>query len=290
MTATTAFYDLFTDIQHFRQHVPGVSADLEANELNSSAIAARKQIRNIITPALWNILKNEQESEAKDALTTAFGNFIMSKNVVFDAVAKRVSGGADIYKHEQETMRREYLDNYFNAMDTLLEILSTDETYSDTWKDTTYAKLIGELEITDTAELHSYYGIDMSFLFFFRTMSIQRELLLDGLADLFTEAKTDDQLIRKLKLALAQLIIAMALTRFDIIELPATIRSLFDEQKASRSGRDEQNRVLALASELQENAMGIVAAVQLALTSGDGEDIVSETSFNRPEDKIYLLS
>lgn len=290
MTATTAFYDLFTDIQHFRQHVPGVSADLEANELNSSAIAARKQIRNIITPALWNILKNEQESEAKDALTTAFGNFIMSKNVVFDAVAKRVSGGADIYKHEQETMRREYLDNYFNAMDTLLEILSTDETYSDTWKDTTYAKLIGELEITDTAELHSYYGIDMSFLFFFRTMSIQRELLLDGLADLFTEAKNDDQLIRKLKLALAQLIIAMALTRFDIIELPATIRSLFDEQKASRSGRDEQNRVLALASELQENAMGIVAAVQLALTAGDGEDIVSETSFNRPEDKIYLLS
>ena len=130
----------------------------------------------------------------------------------------------------------------------------------------------------------------MSYLFFFRTISLQREILLDGISDTFEKATGREDLIKKLKLALSHLVVALALSRFDIIELPATIRSLFDEQKASRSGSDEQNRILKLASELRGNAMNIIAAVELALSEPDTSDIVSQTSLNRPEDKIYLIS
>jgi hypothetical protein len=118
---------------------------------------------------------------------------------------------------------------------------------------------------------------------------LQREILLDGISDTFVKASEREDLTEKLKLALAQLVVALALSRFDIIELPMTIRNLFDEQKSGRGGGGEQSRILALAAELRNNAMGIVSAVELALSDPDLSNIVSKTSFNRPEDKFYLI-
>lgn len=285
-----AINDLFQNIAEFREMVPGISANLEFSELNSSAISARKQIRNIITSDLWDQIKSETDSDAHLYLSNAFANLIMHKALIFDVIAKRMSGTADVYKHELETMRRQYIDNYFNAMDSLIQELSENSAYSEKWRASSDYKLIDELKIKTTAEFNSFYGIDMSYLFFFRSISIQREILLDGISDTFVKAVEREDLIKKLKLALSHLVVAMAITRFDIIELPATIRSLFDEQKTSRSGSDEQNRILALASELRGNAMNIVSGVELALSEPDTSDIVSETSMNREEDKIYLIS
>lgn len=285
-----AINDLFQNIAEFREMVPGISANLEFSELNSSAISARKQIRNIITSDLWDQIKSETDSDAHLYLSNAFANLIMHKALIFDVIAKRMSGKADVYKHELETMRRQYIDNYYNAMDSLIQELSENSAYSEKWRASSDYKLIDELKIKTTAEFNSFYGIDMSYLFFFRSISIQREILLDGISDTFVKAVEREDLIKKLKLALSHLVVAMAITRFDIIELPATIRSLFDEQKTSRSGSDEQNRILALASELRGNAMNIVSGVELALSEPDTSDIVSETSMNREEDKIYLIS
>lgn len=285
-----AINDLFQNIAEFREMVPGISANLEFSELNSSAISARKQIRNIITSDLWDQIKSETDSDAHLYLSNAFANLIMHKALIFDIIAKRMSGKADVYKHELETMRRQYIDNYYNAMDSLIQELSENSAYSEKWRASSDYKLIDELKIKTTAEFNSFYGIDMSYLFFFRSISIQREILLDGISDTFVKAVEREDLIKKLKLALSHLVVAMAITRFDIIELPATIRSLFDEQKTSRSGSDEQNRILALASELRSRAMNIVSGVELALSEPDTSDIVSETSMNREEDKIYLIS
>lgn len=285
-----AINDLFQNIAEFREMVPGISANLEFSELNSSAISARKQIRNIITSDLWDQIKSETDSDAHLYLSNAFANLIMHKALIFDVIAKRMSGTADVYKHELETMRRQYINNYYNAMDSLIQELSENSAYSEKWRASSDYKLIDELKIKTTAEFNSFYGIDMSYLFFFRSISIQREILLDGISDTFVKAVEREDLIKKLKLALSHLVVAMAITRFDIIELPATIRSLFDEQKTSRSGSDEQNRILALASELRGNAMHIVSGVELALSEPDTSDIVSETSMNREEDKIYLIS
>lgn len=285
-----AINDLFQNIGEFRQMVPGISANIEFSELNSSAISARKQIKNIITRDIWDEIKGESDTDARLYLSNAFANLIMHKALIFGVVANRISGQADVYKHELETMRRQYIDNYFNAMDSLIEELSSNDTYSEIWKATPDYKLIDELEIETTTEFNSFYGIDMSYLFFYRTISLQREILLDGVADVFAQAAGREDLIVRLKLALSHMVISLALSRFDIIELPATIRSLFDEQKASRSGSDEQKRILTLAAELRNNAMNIISAVELSLSEPDTSDIVSETSLNRPEDKIYLIS
>ncbi len=283
--------DIFPNMAEFIKYVPGVSANLEMGALNSSAISARKQICKIITKDLWDQIKDDDKSDAKEFIKSAFGNLIMHKALIFDVISKRMSGKeGDVYKYELETMRRQYIDNYFNSMDSLIEELTENEEYSAKWESTSEYILLKDLKIQSTAEFNTYYGIDMSYLFFFRTISLQNEILLDGLSDVFQKAEDREDLTKKIKLALAQLVVALALTRFDVIELPATIRSLFDEQKTSRSGADEQNRILALASELRNNATGIISAVELALSASDSSSIVSDTSFNKETDKIYLIS
>ena len=286
-----AINDFFKDIAEFREFVPGISALIEFKELNSSAIHARKQIRSIIGADLWKKIQEESEkdSETRLYLMNAFGNLIMHKALIFGVVAFRLSGKADVYKHEIETMKRQYIDNYFNAMDSLIEVLTTDEKYTELWKKTTYSKLTEKLQIKTTTEFDSLYGIDMSYLFFYRTATLQREVLFEGISDTFAKAATREDLTDKLKLALAQLVISLALLRFDFTELPGTIRSLFNEQKASRSGTNEQRRNITLAADLRHNAMAIVNAVELALSEPSGSNVVSNTSVNREDDKFYAI-
>lgn len=283
-----ALNDLFDTIDELRVYVPYISGRFEFSELNSSSIGARKQIRDIITKPLWVVIKDETGTDARMYLSNAFGNLTMYKSIIFNVVSSRVSGAVDVYKSELETMRREYMDNYYSAMDSLIEELTENDKYA-AWKNTQNYKLLSSLQIKATGEFNSYYGIDMSFLFFFRSIPLQREVLMDGLSDVFVKASGRDDLTVKLKLALSHLVVALALSRFDIIELPATIRNLFDEQKTSRSATDEQSWILMLANELRVKAMQTISAVELTLSNPDVSNIVTETSFNRSEDKIYLI-
>lgn len=283
--------DLFDHITDLREYVPYVSSDIELEELNPSAIGARKQIQGIITPTIWKSIIEDPKSEAWHQLKLAFGNLTMNKAIIFSTIAKRMSGGADVYKYELETMRRQYIDNYFNAMDSLIQELNTNEAYQETWHKTTDFQYLDNLRIKTTAEFNSLYGIDMSYLFFFRTIAIQREVLDDTIGGYFTsieDRKTEFE--AKLKRALAMLVISIALCRFDIIEFPATIRSLFDEQKSSRNGTDERNGQLGLAATLQSQAMEAIKAIDLALSEPESGNIDSTTSYNRESDKIFLMS
>lgn len=283
--------DLFEHISDFRDYVPYVGSDIELSELNPSAIGARKQIQGLITPSIWKSIVDNKESDAWHYLKLAFGNLTMYKAIIFAAIAKRMSGGADVYKYELERMRREYIDNYFNAMDSLIQELTTSNTYKEVWQGTTDFQYMDTLRIKTTAEFNSLYGIDMSYLFFFRTIAIQREVLDDTIGGYFTRIEgREADFETKLKRALAMLVVSVALYRFDIIEFPATIRSLFDEQKVSRNGMDERNNQLSLAASLQSQAMEAIKAIDLALSEPISGNIDSTTSYNRESDKIFLMS
>lgn len=286
---STIVTDIFQDVAEFRKYAPGVSAQTDFDELNSSAISAKKKITDIITSEIWDQVQPETDS-INQSLKIAYANLIMHHAVVFNIVSLRISGGADVYKSEQETMRRQYIDNYFNAMDSLIKELSENDNYKTLWEATDHYKMISKLELKTTGAFHSFYGIDMSYLFFFRSVSLQREVLIEeGMSTIFERAAGKDHLIEKLYFALSKMVVALALTRFDIIEMPATIRSLFDEQKSSRAGSDEANRAQLLASNLRQSAMASIRAVEMALTEPDISDIASDTSLNDERDKFYFI-
>lgn len=277
--------DLFSDLATFRKYAPYVESNVDFKHLNSSAVTAKKQIVIILTKNVFNSIAS-QDGDAREALRSAMANLTLAKQMVFDVISQR-KNDIDIYKHEQEQMRRAYIDNYFNAMDTLLQLLLEDK--SSEFNETRYHQMVDSLRLRSAADFDLVYPIDLSYLFFFRTIPLQAEAMDDYLKSYYERASERNDVMPMLDRSLAKITVAIALRRFDIIEFPPTIRSLFDDSKAQRTGRDEQQRMMDLSDSLMNEAKSLLASIDLLLSAGSGE-VDTETSFNREDDKIILLA
>lgn len=278
--------DLFTDITGFAEFVPGIDSNTNLALLNSHSLTAYKRIANIISVPVYKKIIEQKKGDLYDNLRAALANLTMANDTVFDVIRKRKSD-IDIYKSEQEAIRRAYYENYYNSMDSLIALLN--ETKDSEWTETRYYKMLDKLQIKTTEDFDLLYCIDLSYLFFFRCIPIQVEVLEEYLSGYIERAKERPSVLSLINRALAKMVVAIALTRFDILEFPSTIRNLFDDSKASRSGKDEQERLLALSGHLQEQANSLLKEVDLLLTDPGTTNIETETSFNLPEDKIQLM-
>lgn len=279
--------DLFPSVLLFGKYVPYLEANTNFDNLNASALPASKQIKIIITSGIYDSISAEADtSEKREALRGALANLTMSKQLSFDVITRRKQN-IETYKYEVEQMKRDLMQGYFNAMDTLISLLNEEK--SAAWQATDYCKKLKLLKIQTTEEFDSIYPIDLSYLFFFRCIPWQKEVLDEKLGGLFSRAEGNESEIPLLKRALCKYTIAKALRRFDILQFPEVIRGLFLDAKPSRTGESEQTQILRLADQLTAEADLLVSGIELALNES-GTNIVSTTSFNRPEDKIYLLS
>ncbi len=278
--------ELFKNLTEFRHYAPYSETNIEFKDLNSSASSARKQICIILSKEVYDIVL-KRDGEIHDALLTAMANLTLAKQLVFDVVKQRKSD-VDIYKYEMEAMRRSYIENYFSGMDTLIQLLNKEDSLEE-WKNSRYCKLLSSLRIQTAEDFDFLYSIDLSYLFFFRIIPLQKEVLDEGMTGYF-ERVVDNQEMKDLLLhALAKSTIALALRRLDILEFPSTIRNLFDDSKTSRSGKDEQERMLALAEQLTGEAQSLLKNIDLMLSNNDSGIVDTETSFNTPDDKIIMM-
>ncbi|GAA6243836.1 hypothetical protein F030043B2_28780 [Bacteroides fragilis] len=278
--------ELFKNLTEFRHYAPYSETNIEFKDLNSSASSARKQICIILSKEVYDIVL-KRDGEIHDALLTAMANLTLAKQLVFDVVKQRKSD-VDIYKYEMEAMRRSYIENYFSGMDTLIQLLNKEDSLEE-WKNSRYCKLLSSLRIQTAEDFDFLYSIDLSYLFFFRIIPLQKEVLDEGMTGYF-ERVVDNQEMKDLLLhALAKSTIALALRRLDILEFPSTIRNLFDDSKTTRSGKDEQERMLALAELLTSEAQSLLKNIDLMLSNNDSGIVDTETSFNTLDDKIIMM-
>lgn len=283
----TVLEELFKTVDELRKYVPSVESNVSFAELNSSATSARKQIIVVLSgPVYSNVLKDTGEKHA--ALLSAMGNLTLAKQLIFDVINRR-KADIEVYKYELEAMRRSYIENYYNGMDTLIQLLDEDKSEENKWKESRYYKLLDALKIKDTESFDFLYPIDLSYLFFFRIIPLQKEVLDEGMKGYFDRASDNQDAINMLLRALSKMTVAIALRRFDILEFPSTIRNLFEDSKTSRSGRDEQNRMLSLSDQLSTEVQSLLKDVDLILSSNDSGAIDTESSFNTSEDKIILM-
>ncbi|MEY8587931.1 hypothetical protein [Phocaeicola sartorii] len=276
--------ELFSTMNAFRKYVPGIESNVSFDELSSSAGSAKKRVVNIISLGVYNrIIKDEKE--ALESLKSAIANYVAYKQVPFDAIKNR-KANIDVYKYEQEALQRNYMENYYNSMDTLIQELNQEK--AEDWTSTKYYKLLEELPVQTTEDFDSLYPIDSSYLFFFRCIPLQKEAFDDHIKSYYNRASEKEDIKDALKRALVKWTISIALLRFDILEFPVTIRNLFSESKASRNGKDEESRMLELSSQLRNEASDSLNAIDLLL-SEKNIDICTQTSFNESDDKIILL-
>lgn len=277
--------ELFIDVAQFHLYSPYAESNMNFKDLASSAMSAIKQVQSVISPDIYKKIAAGEDNDEKDALRSAVANLTLAKQLIFNVLSLRKSD-VDIYKNEQEQMRRAYRDNYYNAMDTLLQLLDSDEE----WKETKTYKALENLKLKTTYEFDASYPIDNSFLYFFRCVPIQQEALDDYVSGYYERLPEKDQTNRrKLDRCLAKITVALSLRRFDILEFPSTIRNLFEDSKVMRYCTQEQERMLTLSDDLMSQALESLKNIDLSLSGNTDADIVTETSFNRPDDKIYLM-
>lgn len=285
--------DIFKNFSTFSLYAPGVETNMDLNDLRSSGLTARKRIEIIISRAVFDeLLKEEENSPLMEALRAAMANMTMATQIIFDSVNRRKSE-VNVYKYELEAMKRSYMENYCNAIDTLVQLLSepTEGDIAELWRKTPYYPILERCEIKTMDQMDSIYPIDASYLYFFRTIPLQKETL-DEVMSIYFEKLTDDnrERIRPiLLLALVKKTIAKSLRRFDILEFPSTIRNLFDDSHAARSGKDESSAIFALADRLDREAEELLSNADTLLSSESVSDFCSNSAYNNPDDNIIML-
>lgn len=285
--------DIFKNFSTFSLYAPGVETNMDLNDLRSSGLTARKRIETVISRAVFDeLLKEKEDSPLMEALRAAMANMTMANQIIFDSVNRRKSE-VNVYKYELEAMKRSYMENYCNSIDTLVQLLSepTEGEIAELWRKTPYFPILERCEIKTMDQMDSIYPIDASYLYFFRTIPLQKETL-DEVMSIYFEKLTDDnrERIRPiLLLALVKKTIAKSLRRFDILEFPSTIRNLFDDSHAARSGKDESSAIFALADRLDREAEELLSNADTLLSSEAVSDFCSNSAYNNPDDNIIML-
>lgn len=300
---------LFSSYAQFCNCAPGADTSSDFDSLQGSAVVASKRVVAIIGGSTFSdiVAIQEEDSCIKDFLRTAMANLTLATQIVFDAVNRR-KNDINLYKYELEGMKRSYMENYFNAMDSLIselaEEISPDETddihlVMEDWRKTNYYKMLSQLKVDTADEFDEIYPIDLSYLFFFRCVPLQKEALDENIGAYFdrlekggedqTFAEFAQKALPMLKRALVKKTVAKALRRFDILEFPATIRNLFDDNTATRSGSDEASRALQLATQLDGEVEDLLHNVDMLLDAQEGNDFLSFSAENRPDDNMYLM-
>lgn len=285
--------DIFKNFSTFSLYAPGVETNMDLNDLRSSGLTARKRIETVISRAVFDeLLKEKENSPLMEALRAAMANMTMANQIIFDSVNRR-KGEVNVYKYELEAMKRSYMENYCNSIDTLVQLLSepTEGEIAELWRKTPYFPILERCEIKTMDQMDSIYPIDASYLYFFRTIPLQKETL-DEVMSIYFEKLTDDnrERIRPiLLLALVKKTIAKSLRRFDILEFPSTIRNLFDDSHAARYSKDESSAIFALADRLDREAEELLSNADTLLSSESVSDFCSNSAYNHPDDNIIML-
>lgn len=290
--------EIFKDFGTFSKYAPGVETNMDLNDLLSSGVTARKRVETIITAKVFDAIVASPDDTLAESLRSAVANMTMASQLIFDSINRR-KNHVDVYKYEIEGMKRSYMDNYYNAMDSIIQQLMSIDTNSDVtsspaalWRKSRYYKIIDGCKIRTADEFDSIYPIDLSYFFFFRLLPLQKETLDERLSAYYDRITTEnhDHIGSILALALAKKTIAKSLRRFDILEFPPTIRNLFDDSHTSRSGKDEHDACLTLADRLDFEAEELIAnADTLLSTNASTQNFCSNSTYNRPDDKIIIL-
>ena len=289
---------LFQNLKALTRYAPGADGVTSLADMEAAALTAHKRVCSVITTQVYNInVGATPECVVIEPLRQAMANMTLSVQLTFDTVNRR-KNGADIYKYELEAMRRAYMENYYNAMDTLIgDITACQEDSDDTteaqiaaaWQNSRYQQLLMACQVKTADDFDVIYSIDASQLFFFRTLPIQKEIIDARLGVYFDKLQDNDRVASMLRLALCKKVVAAALRRFDILECPATIRNLFDESTVSGQRKDERGSALSLADLLDSEADTLISDIDMLLTADGVTDISSWSAYNQPDDNIVMM-
>jgi len=243
-------FDFFSNINEFKEVVPGVEASTTLTEMQAAFERASSTIKGMITDTIWSALKtamaeNSADEKLKSAiayLQGAIGNRTYYHHLIFKVVGKKKEQ-VTFYKSEIQEMRETYLDNYWTYMDKLLAVMDANEASFDGWKETDYYKLRQELILKTAGDFSKHCTLGDSVYFFMLTIPLQLETIDVHIASrkITPDSWTDKpKLERNIKRAVAYTTAAAAIRQFDYPDLPRSLRNDIYNETSKKNGKQEE--------------------------------------------------
>ena len=230
---------LFKDIADFRKYCDGLQADTEYRQLIPSIRSTASAISGIIGGrTLLAISELSEGSEGLEYLKTAVATGTLYRYQIFDSVKKNGSD-ASMYKYQHEEIKEHHISAHWLAMDELLTWLDSNPETGGYNESKTYRER-QELPIKNAEEFDYYYGIDRSAYFFSKVQFLIRSVWQHKIKPMISGLNMDEELQDMINRSLCYQVVAEAVMKFDVTELPRSIR--YDYNHEYTRGTSMQNR------------------------------------------------
>ncbi len=215
---------VFSDTDELRRYVQGVDGTMSLETLQPAFTVARKAVADTVGGTVFDALAAEQDAPVYQAIRTAVANYAMFKHLIFWATSR---GNTDqqIYKYQYEEIKDEYITQFWAAMDTLL--LWLDENPETGGYD--HSGLYRErqaMPVRDALEFDRYYGIDRSPYFYSKVLFLMRKIVQENILPRTGDLSKieDGSLLERIRRCLCWHVMAEAVMKFDLTELPRSTR------------------------------------------------------------------
>lgn len=230
---------LFKDIADFRKYCDGLQADTEYRQLLPSIRSTAAAISGIIGgQTLLAISELSEGNEGLEHLKTAVATGTLYRYQIFDSVKKNGSD-ASMYKYQHEEIKEHHISAHWLAMDELLTWLDSNPETGGYNESKTYRER-QELPIKNAEEFDYYYGIDRSAYFFSKVQFLIRSVWQHKIKPMISGLEVNEELQDMINRSLCYQVVAEAVMKFDVTELPRSIR--YDYNHEYTRGTSMQNR------------------------------------------------
>lgn len=230
---------LFKDIADFRKYCDGLQADTEYRQLLPSIRSTAAAISGIIGgKTLLAISELSEDNEGLEHLKTAVATGTLYRYQIFDSVKKNGSD-ASMYKYQHEEIKEHHISAHWLAMDELLTWLDSKPETGGYNESKTYRER-QELPVKNAEEFDYYYGIDRSAYFFSKVQFLIRSVWQHKIKPMISGLNMDKELQDMINRSLCYQVVAEAVMKFDVTELPRSIRYEYNHEYTR--GTSMQNR------------------------------------------------
>lgn len=273
----------FKDTDELRNYAQGVDGSLSLETLKPAFVAARKAVADTIGDSVFDALRVINLDPVYKYLRFAVANYAMYKHLIFWSVSR--GGDQQLYKYQYEELKDEYISQFWAAMDALLFWLDANPETGGYDKSSLYQER-QQMPVRSALEFDHYYGIDRSPYFYSKTLFLMRKIVQDNILPRTGDLAgiKDAGLLDRIRRCLCWHVMAEAVMKFDLTELPRSIRwDLTHEFTKTGSQMQVREKLYANLMKDVENWYSDIET-SIRLQNGSSDRI---GNYNEEENKYY---
>lgn len=287
---------IFTDLEDFRSYAEGLQADTAYRQLHPSIRTTALEMEKIITKDAfeaiasggWTPAATEEVpepsaidlSDVKVALKVALAAGTMYRYQIFASV-KRNGSDASLYKYQHEELKDNYIENYWKAMDDLLNWLDNNPTVAGYNSSPAYMER-QQLPVKNADEFERYFGINRSSFFYAKVLYLIRDSW-KTISARISGYETNEAIMDAARKALCYTVMAKVVKRFDLTEFPRSLRFDYNHEYTRGSSTPSRDALCADLMAEVTSAMDEVATLIRRLS-----DNSPTGNTNEEKDRFYF--